>query len=93
MADGTLIDYSYSPSGSTIELVDLASTLPSSRLSSQIPPAGSSLSWHPKLTLYRFLVIVSTVGLAVAKTVTLYLNLTFASITLEWILAVVVFLL
>jgi len=97
MVNGRPIDYSHSPSGSTIELLDLASTRPSTRLSSHLPSAGSSLdsnlSWHPKLTLYRLLVIVSTVGLAVAKTATSYLNLTFASITLEWILGVVVFLL
>jgi len=88
MADET-IDYAYSPLGSTSEL---ASTHPSTRLSSPVSSA-SSISWHPELTLYRLLVIVSTVGLAVAKTATSYLNLTFASITLEWILGVVVFLL
>jgi len=89
MADGTPINYPYFPSGSTIELVDLANTRPSSR-----PPSSRArLSWHPKLTLYRLLVIVSTVALASAKTATSYLNLTFASITLEWILGVVVFLL
>jgi len=93
MADGAAVDSSYSPAGPTIELVDLASTRPSSQPSSRISPAGSSDSWHPKLTLYRLLVIVATVGLAVAKTATSYLNLTFASITLEWILGVVVFLL
>lgn len=91
MADGALIDY-YSPSGSTIELIDLAGIRPSSRPSSRIPSA-SSLSWNPKLTLYRLLVILSTVSLAIAKTATSYLNLTFASITLEWILGVVIFLL
>ncbi|KIM40702.1 hypothetical protein M413DRAFT_166483 [Hebeloma cylindrosporum] len=92
MAGGEPIDYSYSPSGSTIELIDLASAPQSSRPSSRISSAGTNLSWHPKLTLYRLLVILSTVGLAVAKTATSYLNLTFASITLEWILGVVVFL-
>ena len=91
MADGALIDYF--PPGSTIELADLASPRPSSQPSSQIPSAEPNISWHPKLTLYRLLVVVSTVGLAVAKTATSYLNLTFASITLEWILGVVVFLL
>jgi hypothetical protein len=93
MAEGAPVDCSYSPSGSTIELIDLANTRPSSRRSSQISAAGSSPSWHPKLTLYRFLVILSTFGLAAAKSVTSYLNFTFASITLEWILGVVVFLL
>ncbi|KIM40719.1 hypothetical protein M413DRAFT_166675 [Hebeloma cylindrosporum] len=92
MASGGPIDYSYSPSGSTIELIDLASNRQSSRLSSRSLSAGSSLSWHPKLTLYRLLVILSTVGLAAAKTATTCLNLTFASITVEWILGVAVFL-
>ena len=87
MANGAPIDYSYSP-------VDPASTRPSTRLSSRISSrAGSSVSWHPKLTLYRLLVIVTTSGLAVAKTATSLLNLNFASITLELILGVVVFLL
>jgi hypothetical protein len=87
MADGAPIDYSSSsPSGSKIALIDLASTLPSSWPSSS---AGSTPSWHPELTLYRLLVVLSTVGLAVAKTATSYLNFTFASITLEWILGVV----
>ena len=86
MANGAPIYYSYS-------LVDPASTRPSTRLSSPVSSAGSSISWHPKLTLYRLLVIVSSGGLAAAKTATSYLNLAFASITLEWILGVVVFLL
>ena len=93
MADETPIAYSYSPSGSTIELIDLASARPSTQLSSRVSSVESSLSWHPKLTLYRLLVILSSVGLTAAKTATSYLNLTFASITLEWILGVVVFLL
>jgi len=91
--DGATVGYSYAPSGSSIELIDLATTRPSSRVSSRISSGEPSLSWHPKLTLYRLLVIFSTVGLAAAKTATSLLNLTFASITLEWILGVVVFLL
>ena len=95
MTDGIPIqDYSYySPSGFTIELIDLASTRPSNRLSLRISSGEPTPSWHPKLTLYRLLVILSTVGLAAAKTAATYLNFTFASITLEWILGVVVFLL
>ena len=63
MADRAPINYSYSSSGSTIELMDLASTRPSSQPSSRIS-SRSSPSWHPKLTLYR-LVILSTMCLAV----------------------------
>ncbi|KIM40716.1 hypothetical protein M413DRAFT_166659 [Hebeloma cylindrosporum] len=92
VVNGAPLDYSYSPSGSTIELIDLASVPQSSRPSLRISSAGLGLSWHPKLTLYRLLVILSTVGLAAAKTATSYLNLTSASITLEWILGVAVFL-
>ncbi|KAF8148664.1 hypothetical protein B0H34DRAFT_811867 [Crassisporium funariophilum] len=50
-------------------------------------------AWHPKLTIYRILVITSTLGLAVAKSATSFLKLTSASITIEWILGVVFFLL
>ncbi|KIM40722.1 hypothetical protein M413DRAFT_446112 [Hebeloma cylindrosporum] len=89
MVNGAPVD---SPSGSTIELIDLASAPQSSRPSLRISSAESGLSWHPKLTLYRLLVILSSVGLAAAKTATSYLNLTSASITLEWILGVAVFL-
>ena len=71
----------------------LTSTRPSTRPSSRILSGVPRPPWHPKLTFYRLLVILSTVGLAAAKTTTSYLILTFASITLEWILGVVVFLL
>ena len=87
MVNGAPID-SYSPSGSTIKLIDFSSTRPSSRPSSQILLSQLSLSWHPKLTLYRLLAIFSTVYLVIAKTATSYLNFTFASIILEWILVV-----
>ena len=86
------MDHSYSPSGSTIEVIDLASTHPSTRLSLRVSSTGINVLWLPKLTLYRLLVIFSTAGLAAAKTATSLFNLTFVSITLEWILGVVVFL-
>ncbi|KIM40714.1 hypothetical protein M413DRAFT_28491 [Hebeloma cylindrosporum] len=91
MDDRAPIDYSYSPSGSTIEPIGLASIRPSSHPLSRRISTESNLSWHPRLTRYRLLVILSTVGLAAAKAATSYLNLTFASITFEWILGVVVF--
>jgi len=94
MADAAQIDYPYySPFSSTSELIELASTHHSGQISSELLSPRSNPSWHPKLTLYRLLVILSTVGLAAAKTATFCYNLTFASITLEWILGVVVFLL
>ncbi|KIM40723.1 hypothetical protein M413DRAFT_166742 [Hebeloma cylindrosporum] len=90
MVNGTPVDHScsYSAPGSTIDLDARQSSRPSCVISSKRadPP------WHPKLTLYRLLVILSTLGLAAVKTVTSYLDLSFASITLEWILGVVVFL-
>ena len=81
----------YSPSGSTIELVDFQSSRQSGGITT-FSRGRDSPAWHPKLTLYRLLVIFFTVGLGAAKAATSYLNLTYASITLEWILSVVVFL-
>ena len=85
---GTEPPVEYLPSESTTELVDFKS----SRNSGDIIGTDRPTAWHPKLTLYRLVVIFSTVGLGVAKDVTSYLNLTYASITLEWILGVVLFL-
>ncbi|KIM40796.1 hypothetical protein M413DRAFT_168201 [Hebeloma cylindrosporum] len=83
----------YSPSEPTIELVNLQTSRTSIDITTTfLIGAGGPTPWHPKLTLYRLLVILSTVGVGVAKEVTSYLNLTYASITLEWILGVVLFL-
>jgi len=81
-----------SPSGSTIELVDFHSSRQSGEITTFSRGGDRPPAWHPKLTLYRLLVIFSTIGLGAAKVVTSFLNLTYASITLEWILSVVVFL-
>jgi len=82
----------YSPSGSTIELVNYQPSRQPGEITNFWMGANRPPAWHPKLTLYRLLVIISTIGLGVAKVVTSYLNLTYASITLEWILGIVVFL-
>ena len=84
--------FEYSPSGSTIELFNFQSSRQSSEITNSWMGADRPPAWHPKLTLYRLLVIFSTIGLGAAKAVTSFLNLTYASITLEWILGVVVFL-
>jgi hypothetical protein len=79
----------YPPPGSTTELVE---SRPSTQITTFRVGADRPPAWHPKLTLYRLLMIFSTIGLGTAKAVTSYLNLTHASITLEWILSVVLFL-
>lgn len=89
---GTDSPVEYSPSGSTTELVDLQPSRQSSDITTLKIMADIQTAWHPKLTMYRLLVILSTVGPGVAKEVTSYLNLTYDSITLEWILGVVLFL-
>jgi len=82
----------YSPSGSTIELVNFQPSRQPENITN-VHMGGDRLpAWHPKLTLYRLLVIFTTIGLGTAKAVTSYLNLTYSSITLEWILGAVVFL-
>lgn len=86
---GPRVEYS---SRSTTELVNFRSSRPSSEITNSGIAGDKPPAWHPKLILYRLLVIFSTIGLGTAKAVTSYLNLTYASITLEWILSVVVFL-
>ncbi|KAF8159769.1 hypothetical protein B0H34DRAFT_417352 [Crassisporium funariophilum] len=78
-----------SPNTSAVDLL----AFPRTRQASQSSSTTQRIPWHPKLTLYRLLIVSLTVGLAIAKSATSYLNLTFASITLEWILGIVVFLL
>jgi hypothetical protein len=75
-----------------MELVNFQSSTQSSEITNFWMGADRPPAWHPKLTLYRLLVIFFTIGLGSAKAVTSYLNLTYASITLDWILGVVVFL-
>ncbi|KIM40764.1 hypothetical protein M413DRAFT_28531 [Hebeloma cylindrosporum] len=74
-------------SRSTWRTDPLVGSPPPGYASADGPPA-----WHPKLTLYRLLVIFSIIGIGTAKAVTSCLNLAYTSITLEWILSVVLFL-
>lgn len=50
-------------------------------------------SWHPKLTGYRLMVIVLTVGFGLSKAILTYRGESIAPTTLEWVFSVVVFLL
>lgn len=81
-----------STSGFTAEVVNFQPSRHPREINNFSLGADRPLAWHPKLTLYRLLVIFSTIGLGAAKAATSYLNLTYASITLEWVLTVVVFL-
>jgi len=87
---GNLVEYS--TSGSTAEVVDFQPSRHPREITNFSMGLDRPLAWHPKLTLYRLLVIFSTIGLGAAKAATSYLNLTYASITLEWVLSVAVFL-
>lgn len=55
------------------------------------PPVHMAIR-HPQLTVYRALVVFSTFGFSTAKAILTYRGKTIASITVEWIFAVVIFL-
>ncbi|KAF9008462.1 hypothetical protein BDQ17DRAFT_1237068 [Cyathus striatus] len=59
------------------------------------PPPTLVLSqqWHPKLTLYRLLVILTTLGFGISKAVLSYQGHSIVPITLEWLFTTGVFLL
>ncbi|KAF9008382.1 hypothetical protein BDQ17DRAFT_1212975, partial [Cyathus striatus] len=48
---------------------------------------------HPKLTVYRLLVIITTLGFGISKAVLSYQGRTIVPITLEWFFGTGVFLL
>ena len=50
----------------------------------------STIAWHPKLTGYRLIVIVLTVGFTLSKAILSYQNKLIAPITLEWVFGVVI---
>ncbi|KDR71381.1 hypothetical protein GALMADRAFT_159537 [Galerina marginata CBS 339.88] len=68
-----------------------------SRLTTEPESSGSRnptlSSWHPKITPYRAIVLTSTVGFGTAKGVLAQRGSTIASITVEWLLGTVIFLL
>jgi hypothetical protein len=56
-------------------------------------PSSPGHHWHPKLTGYRIFVLILPGGFSVVKAILTYRGkLTGVSITLEWVLSVVVFL-
>ena len=59
------------------------------------PPAvevsNSDSRWHPKVTVYRLLVISTTISLGSAKAVATFYGKLYVSTTIEWIAGVVVF--
>ncbi|TDL24731.1 hypothetical protein BD410DRAFT_59028 [Rickenella mellea] len=59
-----------------------------------IPPRANEAvftsRWHPRLTLYRLLVISLTAGFGLAKAILTYLGQSLGSTTLEWVFAVVI---
>jgi len=54
--------------------------------------SASTSTWHPKLTGYRLIVIVLTVGCGLSKAILSYKGKTITPITLEWVFGVVIFL-
>jgi len=47
--------------------------------------------WQPKLTPYRFLVLLSTIGLGSAKAYAVSQNLNLVATSIEWVSGVLVF--
>ncbi|PPR00144.1 hypothetical protein CVT24_008951 [Panaeolus cyanescens] len=76
-----------------IELQDWTDTAPLSHLSKPTlsPTRRVQPPWHPRLTVYRFLVILSTFALGVAKYVATRKDLENETIALEWVLGVGIF--
>ncbi|KAF8989274.1 hypothetical protein BDQ17DRAFT_477724 [Cyathus striatus] len=57
------------------------------------PTTHPPTHWHPKLTIYRLLVILITLGFSIAKAVSSYQGHSTVPITLEWLFGTGVFLL
>ena len=53
--------------------------------------SNSRSRWHPKITLYRFLVISTTISLKSEKAVETFYGKSYVSTTIEWIAGVAVF--
>ncbi|KDR80971.1 hypothetical protein GALMADRAFT_91662 [Galerina marginata CBS 339.88] len=48
--------------------------------------------WHPKITIYRLLMLSTTLGFGTAKVITAYQQKSYVSTTIEWVSGVAVFL-
>jgi hypothetical protein len=59
------------------------------------PPSAelshSNSRWHPKITVYRLLIISTTISLGSAKAAATFHGKSYVSITIEWIAGVAVF--
>jgi hypothetical protein len=53
--------------------------------------SNSNSRWHPKITVYRLLVISTTISLGSAKAVETFYGKSYVSTTIEWIAGVAVF--
>ena len=53
--------------------------------------SNSGSRWHPRITLYRLLVISTTISLGSAKAVETFYGKSYVSTTIEWIAGVAVF--
>lgn len=57
------------------------------------PPDNDLVRWHPKITLYRLVVLLTTICLGVGKAITSARGAVVVSVTFEWVSGVVVFVL
>ena len=53
--------------------------------------SNSDPRWHPKITVYRLLVISTTISLGSTKAVETFYGKSYISTTIEWIAGVAVF--
>ena len=51
----------------------------------------SNSRWHPKITVYRLLIISTTISLGSAKAAATFHGKSYVSITIEWVAGVAVF--
>jgi hypothetical protein len=65
---------------------------PARALSPGDSPEVNIPRWHPKISVSRLFVLVSTLGLGTAKAVMAYRGDTIAPVTIEWITTIVLFL-
>jgi hypothetical protein len=56
-------------------------------------PRSPTIRWHPKLTVYRALILSLTAGFGLAKAILTYRDQMNGSITVDWVFGVLVFLL
>jgi p-aminobenzoyl-glutamate transporter AbgT len=53
--------------------------------------SNSNSGWHPNITVYRFLIISTTISLGSAKAIATLHGKSYISITIEWVAGVAVF--